>query len=766
MRIENWRFAFTGDWPVAKVLAAGIVGALLAWFFYRSRRKNLPGWYFALLVGLRVAALALLALFIMRPVVRYSKTQIEQAQVTVLVDCSKSMTINDSLDGRSRYAAAQKLLTGRDTALLRRLERSHSVKLFLFDTDIRDVEKPEELATVTPDGNATAIGDALKLVSERFGPGGTSAIVLLSDGVSTAGRDAIRIARTLGVPVFAVGLGSELGKEGRFIDVGVKTVPVGRDFIVNNKADVRVVISNQGLDGMNDAERLVQVVLKEEGKQVAVKLVLLSRYNASREVELEFVPKTKGVRRYEVEVPVLKGEAIIQNNRRQFTMRITDPKIRVLYVEGVVRSEYKFLRRTLESDPNAVFTGVIKTRADRFLVQGTPPQIDLTRGLPVKKEDYKNFDVVILGDIAASEFTPKQIELLKGFVSDGGGMVMLGGYHSFGPGGWKGTPFEEVLPVVMGGPSDGHVDREFQLKLTEAGTLSPIFAGCADFFKTSGKNLGLLGGCNRVKAAKPGSEVLGVHPSERTVQGPLPVVVTQRYGSGRVMALGADTTWRWKFQVSARGLDSPYYRFWGQTLRWLGNRQSEFGGETQQLAAWTSKPQYNPGEDIILMARVRNKDGSPEDAAVVEAEITPPKISQKQPEIQRLRLLNVPLSQGEYESSLQLSKSGIYKLFVTATIRGKKVGDASAEFIIGKPTEEFDNVDMDEQLLRSLAEESGGKYFTALKARQIPEELEARRKKTVDQFESNIWNRPFFCYGLFLGFVALEWILRKRRHLV
>lgn len=54
--------------------------------------------------------------------------------------------------------------------------------------------------------------------------------------------------------------------------------------------------------------------------------------------------------------------------------------------------------------------------------------------------------VVVRG--SAAQFTPGQLDLLRAFVDDGGGLLMTGGPESFGFGAWYRTPVEEVLPVT------------------------------------------------------------------------------------------------------------------------------------------------------------------------------------------------------------------------------------------------------------------------------------------------------------------------------
>ena len=42
------------------------------------------------------------------------------------------------------------------------------------------------------------------------------------------------------------------------------------------------------------------------------------------------------------------------------------------------------------------------------------------------------------------------MELVIKRVRDGAGLLALGGYRSLGPGGYGGTPFQAILPVLTG----------------------------------------------------------------------------------------------------------------------------------------------------------------------------------------------------------------------------------------------------------------------------------------------------------------------------
>lgn len=764
--MKNWELAFTGTWPTLLVLGLGAVAAALAYLFYLKKRGNVPPRIFKTLSILRALAIITVALFLLKPVIRYTRTKTEDTVALVMLDVSKSMSIEDAAGERSRLEAAHRLLNRDPANLLERLEETQTVRLFAFGSYTAEKATDAELEA---NQSATALGEALKDAVSRVGETAVSGAVLISDGVNTTGEDPQEVARFLGIPVHTVAVGGKSAERGTFVDVGIAGVPHNLEFIVDNKATIDARLSNFGLARFAEHERKLTATLEKEGDVLATREIQFPAQNGTREVEINFTPKEVGIHELTLSLPQLPNETVTENNRRTFTVRVTDPKIRTLLVEGVVRAEYRFLRRVLESDPNVELTSVVKLSKERFYQQGVDPGIRLDLGLPVRQEDYDKFDVVILGDISREEFRASQVEMLQDFVHEGGGLLVMGGHNAYGGGGWSGTPLAEMLPVKISS-EDGNERGEFSPRLTGAGRVHPVFEGCLDFFG-AGSNRALLDGLNRVSGVKGGAEVLAVHPDATSGTAPLPVVVVIRSGGGYVLALTADTTWKWKFQVEARGQDSPYYRFWRQAVRWLHDpdRQPGLDGGKELLNAWPHKIDYKHGETVLLEAQVRGRDKEPTENATVQAEIQYPSAVQKvNPRGEQyaekkttVEFQHIPLSLGRYQASFEPPVGGIYRAIVDASDDSGHLGDTQFEFVVGEPVTEFDRVDVDELTLQEVAGETGGRFHTLATASRIPEELEQQRRRVTHHEELNLWNAPGF-FMLFLGCVAMEWILRKR----
>ncbi len=158
-------------------------------------------------------------------------------------------------------------------------------------------------------------------------------------------------------------------------------------------------------------------------------------------------------------------------------------------------------------------------------------------------------------------------------VRAGAGLLMLGGYHSLGPGGYAGTPLGRALPVVLGNAEIGQYAKPFLPTLTPDGARHPILTNIADFFPTrSGEarapGLPPLDGCTRVEGARPGATVLATLPDAAD----MPVLAVQPLDRGRTAVFTADTTRKWQQVPRALDRESPFARFWGQMVRWLAGR--------------------------------------------------------------------------------------------------------------------------------------------------------------------------------------------------
>ena len=95
--------------------------------------------------------------------------------------------------------------------------------------------------------------------------------------------------------------------------------------------------------------------------------------------------------------------------------------------------------------PQPSWGGVL---ADALMLQGILVEVRTPRSAPYTLEDLLGYDAVILANVPAIDLHSSQQELLETWVHEyGGGLLVLGGENSFGPGGYYQTPLERVSPL-------------------------------------------------------------------------------------------------------------------------------------------------------------------------------------------------------------------------------------------------------------------------------------------------------------------------------
>ena len=215
-------------------VAVAILCALAFALLYRAleRRKsqqtiaytNLPfllaaaaprKWPRRLLLGVWVAAVALLVLALSGPRVRAMVPSLG-GSVVLCVDTSGSMTAADVAPTRAQAAlAAMK-------AFLDRAPAQTAIGVISFATDAQVLTQPTRdrdqiqnaLDAIPAPNGATAIGDALALARRILPATGARAVVLITDGENNAGSDPMDAARALGaahIPLYTIGIGTNSG---------------------------------------------------------------------------------------------------------------------------------------------------------------------------------------------------------------------------------------------------------------------------------------------------------------------------------------------------------------------------------------------------------------------------------------------------------------------------------------------------------------------------------------------------------------------------
>jgi uncharacterized membrane protein len=681
--------------------------SILSATFYLHLRDQLSLGRTASLLGMRILALALLVPMLFEPVVRFISIPRPERSLIFLIDTSGSMSFPDAQNGPTRLQSIwQALRPELDT-----INQHFVPTYFTFDTAVRPLTQPDDLARMQADGKSTDIVGAVTSVLSQTTRDDT-ALVLMTDGIDNTSPNAADGVRMSPRPIHTIRVGSDQAEPSSIANVAVDNIESPDDFVVNHATTIKVTIKSTAL-----ANRVVDVKMSEldaAGKNVGeliTQKVVLQPTVEGQVAELPYKPTTVGLHRVAVWIDPVAGERNLADNRQEFQGLAIDPRIKVLYIEGSVRLEYKWTRQAFISDSNIELATFLRKSNSEVEAAGTVDGEPFTK-LPATAGEWKKFDVIVIGDIDSSYFSRAQQQLIEQRISDGGGLLMLGGQNSFGPGGYQSSPIEKALPVFVGEQSIGQDMSKFVPGLTVDGQTQPILDGLTDWFpldtKPPGKPLPPLNGNVIVSKPKSGAQVLLIHPDRfGPDQKPEIVLAVQRYGQGRSAAFTVDTTYLWFLPLRGMGQESPYNKLWGQMIRWLAGQDVRDRQQGAGLQAMINKSNFQLGENVKLRALVRDEHGDTTRYAQVNVTLT----NTAEHKSQTLSLAPTDSQPGMYELILPDPDKGDYEMNVVAAKDGKELGNQKLSFTVIPPADEMLKIAANPQLLSSIADQTHGFHY-------------------------------------------------------
>jgi uncharacterized membrane protein len=706
--------------PTGGLIWTFLLLSILSATFYRGLALRLGTGRTSLLLGMRIITLALLVPMLFEPVVRFVSAQKPERPLMLMVDNSGSMSVPDVQNGPTRIQSVWQTIRPQ----LERIEQHFVPQTFSFATSAAELKSPQALATIVADGKSTDLVGAVSTALSKA-TRDDAIVILISDGQDNTSPDVVGAIRASRRPINTVVVGSDQAEPAQLANVAVDDVSAADDFVVGHESKIKALIRSTAL-----ADRVVDVKLAEVNEQgtpitaVTSQKLVLEPLPQGQPVELPYKPTTVGVHRIAVWIDPIPGERTTADNRQEFQGLALDPRIKILYIEGRVRPEYRELSRALNRDPNVELATLLRIQQDRFAAGGSV-EGEPFRQMPTTLQQWKKFDVIILGDLDVSFLPAQQQAAIEQVIGDGGGLLMLGGENTLGPGGYAGTAIEKAIPVMVGGKDAAQEKTQFVPRLTADGASHPAMEGLADWFgvedKPGTKTLPPLLGNVVVNGAKESAEVLAIHPERAGPDGkPQVILAVEHYGKGRSAVFTADTTYRWYLPLRGMGQDSPYNRFWGQLARWLAgedvrNRQRGAGVE-----ALLNKSAFQLGETVHVRAMIRDEKGDATRYAQVN--VTLKKVGGKDQPTQQ-PMPPVESHTGMYSAEIPGLANGDWTAEIVASKDGKELGRETVKFSVLPPADEMSKIASNPKLMAEIASATGGFSYPLTQFNDLVDQL-------------------------------------------
>jgi hypothetical protein len=780
------------SWLVILLLVL-LLTALAALLYARERGK-VAWWARALGAALRTAFVVGALLLICRPVLQAEFHGQRPREIMLLIDNTQSMNQRDRRLAQAdlfRVALAEGLIpansqvdgvegtteppqgTSRDPAradLVRAVMQNKQLHLVddlqkrgplvpqLFGHDARHAVTDFSLVTkralsagiilkrFTADESETALADVVYAAVQRKDAELPAAIVVFSDGRDNASKytldEAARECARRNVPLHIYGVGSARAGRLKLRDIGVADRLFAED-----EATVAV---RWRADGIPAGTAVVTVTLA--GIQKTRQVPIHTGEDQVNEFTFD-VPRSKErVETTEVvaSVRLVEDETFQDQDRR--SVRIIDGKVKVLYIEYAPRKEYHFLQTVLLRDRRLDPRFWLIT-ADPKAMAGGP----FDRDFPTKKE-LAAFDLVILGDVPGDKLRPAHRELLRDFVSNGrGGLVVLAGRQHM-PADYAGSKdLGEMLPVEflsrrfsVDGPGN---PQPYNLVPTSA-ALRAEWLQLTDLADENAKHWRDLPGMfwyYPIAKLRPGALPLMVHPTARMGEEPMPLMAMQNFGKGQVVFVGFEETWRWRYNTR----EKLFGRYWSQLLLHFGLPHM-LAGSASHVELALDRTEVLLGKPGAIYARLLDRNFEPLRALEVIAELRFLDAKPGQEGTFKLVFEQVQgrEKEGEYKALLPNNQVGRWQ------VRLSEPEPRTLEFSVKTPPRhELEDAPMAADLLRSAASISGGRFYQEEDLHELAQAIHPRTTEFTIRQEALVWGPlPFL---LLAALVSCEWLLRK-----
>jgi len=657
------------------------------------------------------------------------------------------------------------------------------------------------LAHLQASGYETNLGRAIREAARKVEGRRVAAMVVLSDGQNTAAEGpgapgvtaAIDFVRQRGIPLYSVVVGRAEPPKNLLVAQlqGPGEVRKGSDLVLT------ALVTHRHLAGETVTVELMRA--KVDGSEtpdhetawerlgVAEQVVLAGGEKADdgagdmQAVALHTTADEVGRYIYKAVVAPREDELVKTDNEATTTVKVSDAKVAVLFVGGDGGWEFQYLRNYLLRHPEHYLASLWQQNTEpEFSQEASSPEMRL-RTLPRSREDLFRYDVVILYDPrhTGGGFDGEFASLLDEFVArhHGGVCWIAGNKHADEYlAGTDATfkPLRDLLPVSLERNATPFADRlggagrtAWPLRLTAFGTEHPLMQleSSPEENERVWQILPGLFWSHPVAHLKTLASALALSgdPGRQTLDGQRePVLAVQYYGKGRVLYVGFDSTWRWRYVQGA----TYYEKFWSNTVDFLAAGRLE----KKRLIITTGGETFDTGAEIRVRVEAYDREFEPLKADSLTVRMTNLATGESTEHVLKAAKRGPgdagdagAVREGLFEGVIPATQTGTFEIRPAAgegTAANWTDEDVAPRRIeVRLPQEEFRRPEADWTAMRQLADEDA-RFLTIADVGKLPALIPPGKAMSTSEVPRPIWNTlPAL---LLIGLLLLaEWAVRK-----
>ncbi|MCB7480372.1 vWA domain-containing protein [Christiangramia sediminis] len=307
------------------ITLALLVALGFAFFQYLFRKKNLSGKDY-IFFGMRTLAVFLVLLLLINPKIISTTYELEKPELVILSDNSQSVSY---LDEQENLLSISNRLAEND-----KLKENFQVSRLNFGEKLNISDSLDFSATQTD------IFSALS-ETENIYSGRQSAIVLITDGNQSLGRDYRYFKNKQNISIFPV----IIGDTATYKDLSIERINANRYAFLNNRFPVEAFLNYSG-----DENIQATVKIKSGDAILYTQNIEFSKEVKSQIVRTDLPANSLGVKTYTFEIEALENEKNKLNNKQNFAVEVIDERTSVLVLSDISHPDLGALQKSIESN--------------------------------------------------------------------------------------------------------------------------------------------------------------------------------------------------------------------------------------------------------------------------------------------------------------------------------------------------------------------------------------------------------------------------------
>lgn len=594
------------------------------------------------------------------------------------------------------------------------------IKLHSFGSEVRDLSSViDNIDFLEPSTNLSAI---FEKEEEGFTDSYLSGIILVTDGQVTSGIKPTNVDPGLEVPIHVVGVG-ELTP---MVDIHLERIKAPTVAVRGEQVTVEAIVSAVG-----DFHEKVHVTLRKAKEVLGTKTITISGDGSLRSVRFQFQLNELGENKYNVQVSSLRRETNIENNHSSFRINVLRDHFRVALITGAASPNTSILKQILESEEKFNIDHYIRMKAGW--------------SIPIALFWRTEYDLIVLDNAPSNNMSSRwAADLRKKLSRENSALVFVAGPST------NDQQLKEILVLLGLQESHGeNVGIEGRPIFYHNAFMHPVFSGFAAQFET----LSLPPLSLTVSAEPKTNSVKVALILEGTSTMPLFTLGFTRDNDNsinrRVAAFLSKELWSLYFKTLRLDEHQFITIWWKRLFNWLAGTTGE-----ETLYFRLNKSNFQHGEPVVVLGTVLSLDETAPYTLQVMMTVSGESGSESIP-------LIYEKNENQWQGRFHAFKPGEYQYVISVVQEGKIQQQTSGYFSVVESQVELNRVYLAQQILETLAFQSGGSYYSWAQRKEVVNNLELSPREDVFTTTKNLSHQIQFLIVILI-LLTLEWILRRR----